>query len=603
MGCCCSCLDGDEYVLLDYPVGRTIEHGPGISCFCCWVRATKNKFPRLTNEEYLQVTHMERNADGNVLEFIAGPQLYKPDDAYAIISKTFRKIRLQYNDYVITKDINGNIGVVEGPTLYCPHPYEEVSEIQKKKNLSATQYIIVTFTTTGERRVVHGPLLYSPRPLEHMSEILDMIVLNNTDYIYVTDTTTGIIRMEHGPKTFCPGAYDIMSEVSQKIVLKNNQYAKIMDNNTGIIRVERGPVTIIPTNYERILGGIEISPEINDVRAVYVFDTKTGIYDLVENPGMFVPSPTQEIIEVRDKIRLEKNECMIIIDKTGKYIPMYGGRDTSAFFLPPYCKILEQDWTIGSVQRKVSKFDLRPQYMDFEFLIRTCDNVELYLKLNFYWQVINVEKMISATHNAPQDVCLHAQSEILSEISRINMKEFMESFNEIIHKAIATDEDNFYDDRGVKLIRVEITGRRCKDPDTEKNFQEIIKKKTDRIKNLEQQHGQNEVRLEEISGQIEQEKLTAKLVEVKNTYLRNEQSKMGESDGARIKNFIEQLPEELTIEQKVGIYYDYQNTGRVKELTTMKNLTLYLTPKDLDIQMVNLNHNEKKVSPALLNQI
>lgn len=561
MGSCMSCLDADEYVNLNYPRGKVIEHGPGLSLFCC-ASATKHKFPVLQSDKYIEVTHLSPNNNNDILEIIQGPTLYKPTDAYATIGEIKPKTKLGMDEYIIVKDVNGQIKIVSGPLLYCPQPYEELSVVKKKINLSATQYIFITTTTNGQIRMETGPQLYTPQPMEHITEI------------------------------------------RQKIVLKNNEYVKIVDTNTGIIRVVSGPATIIPTQFENIVGKIEHMCEINDMNAVYVFDNSTGIYDLITQPGMFVPSPVQEIVEVRKKILLEQNECMVIVDKNGKYTIMKGNDNTSAFFLPPYCKILEEDWSTdgGKVQKKISKFDLRPQYMDFEFLIRTKDNVEIFLKLNFYWQIVNVELMITTTHNAPQDVCLHAQSEILSEISRVDMKEFMESFNMIVHKAIE-EKDDFYDVRGVKLIRVEITGRRCKDQNTEQNFQEIIQKKTDRIKNLEKQHGDNEVKLSELQGHIEQEKLMGELVSVKNSYLRNEQSKMGEASGSKINLFLEQLPHNLSDEQKLSIYFDQQNTDRIKEVTRIPNLTMYLSQKDLDIKMVNLNYGEKKPDNLLLNQI
>lgn len=597
MGNCITCLDDDEYVLLDYPNGKDIRQGPGISLFCC-ASATKHKTPRINNDQYIELTRLNPKA-GSLIEVIPGPALYKMTDPYAHISKLKDKVRLGVDDYIIAKDINGNMATIEGPALYVPRPYDEWTNIRKKIKLTATQYTVITSEVDGHRKVLVGPLLYSPQPLEQSSGAQDMIVLNNTDYIYVTHIDKGTIDIAEGPMKVTPGPYDTLSSVHRKIILRNNEYVKIIDNNTGVIRVVIGPSTIVPKQFEKVLDGIVKAHEINDLEAVYIFDTSNGSYELITQHGMFVPSPVQNFIEVRKKIRLELNEAMVIIDKTGKYVIMRGNDGTSAFFLPPYCTILQQKWTNdpGKYADKqlptISKFDTRPQYMDFEFLIRTKDNVEIYLKLNFYWQIIDIQKMITNTHNCPHDICIHAQSEILSAISRVDMDKFMESFNEVVHNAIGED-DGFYDIRGVKLIRVEITGRRCKDADTERNFQEIIKKKTDRLKNLEQQHGQNEVKLAEIQGHIEQEKLTGELVSVKNGYLRRESAQMGESQGARVSNFIDHLPKDLSISQKMQIYLDTQNTERVKDVTHTPGLKLYVTPKDLDIKMVNINYPESK---------
>jgi len=598
MGCCVSCLDADEYVLLDYPYGKRIEHGPGLTCFCC-ATSLKGKYNTLANDQYIEVTHVQPDPQtGNLLEIVQGPTMYKPDDPYCTIGKKKAKVRLGIDEYIITKKITGAMHTVEGPTLYCPEAYEEVSGVAKKTNLTATQYVVVTDSSTGRRKVVSGPIMIAPLPTEQFSQIKNKIILNNIDYVYVTHTDTGVIDIVEGPLTFLPGPYDTVSAITQKIVLQNNEYIKIMDQNSGVIRVVRGPATIILKQYEKVSTPITQAHEINDMTAVYIFDTSTGKYELVTKHGMFIPSEVQNVAEIRNKILLEQNEAMVIIDKDAKYIIMRGNDKTSSFFLMPYCSILQQEWSNDSDKpgKKISKFDLRPQYMDFEFLIRTKDNVEIYLKLNFYWQIINVEKMIQSTHNAPRDVCLHAQSEILSQISRVDMKEFMESFNEVVHKAVS-EEDDFYDIRGIKLIRVEITGRKCKDSDTEKNFQEIIQKKTDRIKNLEQQHGQNEVELAKIQGHIEQEQLTGKLVTVKNEYIRRENEKMGEAAGSKISNFIEHLPKDLTTDQKMAIYYDQQNTERVKDVTHASGVTMYVTQQDLDVRIVNVRQDDTKKVP------
>src|SRR5690606_17787565 len=117
---------------------------------------------------------------------------------------------------------------------------------------------------------------------------------------------------------------------------------------------------------------------------------------------MFFPSPTQEVVNVQKKIRLEQHECMVIVDKDGKYVYHRGNNETRSFFVPPYCHILEQTWSVDlqkskSEVMKVSRFDLRPQYMDFEFLIRTRDNVEILIDLNFYWQIIDLPRMVEVT--------------------------------------------------------------------------------------------------------------------------------------------------------------------------------------------------------------
>lgn len=601
MGIGISCMDDDEYVLLDYPNGKEIRNGPGVTSYFL-ASAKKSKMPRINNDEYFEIEHLTP-IKGSLVETIPGPMLYKIDDPYAKIIGIKNKIRLNPDEYIIVTDINGKQQTISGEALYTPKPYDKCSAITKKLKLTATQYTVIVSEMDGSRKVVVGPSLQHLQPLEYHEGVKDMIVLNETDYLYITHTDTGKIGIEEGPKKFTPGPYDKLSSIQRKIILQNNEYVKIVDQNTGIIRVVTGPATIVLKQFEKAHGNITKAHEVNDLTAVLIFDTTTGSYELITKHGMFVPTAVQNVIEVRSKIRLELNESMVIKDKKGKYIIMNGNDDTSSFFLPPYCDILEQIWTNTPDKHTgnlpiISTFDTRPQYMDYEFLVRTKDGVEIFLKLNFCWQITNVQKMITNTHNCPHDICIHAQSDILSAVSIVEMNAFMESFNEIIQSAMK-DEDPFYELRGVKVIRSEIIGRSCKDLETEKIFQAIIKAKTDRIKNLEQQHGHNEVELAKIQGQIQQETLTGDLVSVKNTYLRRESAQMGESEGARISNFLEHLPKDLSEEQKVAIYMDIQNTKRVSEISHIPGLNLYLTPKELDFKMVNLNYTDKKVDPII----
>src|SRR6187399_2288718 len=123
MGVWFTCLKDDEYVMIDYPSGKTIEYGPGVKWYCCG-SATVNESVRVNNDQYLKITHLAPGGNNNsLMEIVSGPCLYRPDDPYGTISKIEQKIRLSTDEYIITKDIQGQMKTVEGPTLYCPKPY------------------------------------------------------------------------------------------------------------------------------------------------------------------------------------------------------------------------------------------------------------------------------------------------------------------------------------------------------------------------------------------------------------------------------------------------------------------------------------------------
>merc|ERR1712054_736519 len=82
-----------------------------------------------------------------------------------------------------------------------------------------------------------------------------------------------------------------------------------------------------------------------------------------------------------------------------------------SFFLPPYCKIVELIWSSGVKKektngkgRKMTVFDSRPWYMNYEFVVRTHDNIELLLSISFFWSLENIAFMIRNTDDAPGDM-------------------------------------------------------------------------------------------------------------------------------------------------------------------------------------------------------
>ena len=183
----------------------------------------------------------------------------------------------------------------------------------------------------------------------------------------------------------------------------------------------------------------------------------------------------------------------------------------------------------------------------------------------------------------------HTRSEILSQVSKYNMKEFMELPNNRLIDSVNSDkDDSFYDSRGVNVIRVEVLQKRCKDLEIQKIFKQIIDEKTNRIKNIEKQEAENEIKLRDLTGQIDAEKLFGTLLKIKKENERQENQADGIAEGSRIQNFVSNLGDDIPLEKKLQIYFDIQNTKRLEMLSNSKT-TLYLTPKDVDTKVINVN--------------
>merc|ERR1711988_1059452 len=210
-----------------------------------------------------------------------------------------------------------------------------------------------------------------------------------------------------------------------------------------------------------------------------------------------------------------------------------------SFFLPPYCKIVELVWSSGVKKdkrgRKMTIFDSRPCYMNYEFVVRTSDNVELNLSMSFFWSLENIAYMIRNTDDAPGDICHHARSQI-------------------IHQTILESNDPFYEARGSKIHSVEVRSFECLDKKIDSVLQEIIKESTDRINRLQLVESENEVALEKMKGRIEEEKIKGQLIDVKNEHQRKEALIDGEAEAERVSAFIKGLNGVCSAEQAIKIF-------------------------------------------------
>lgn len=169
------------------------------------------------------------------------------------------------------------------------------------------------------------------------------------------------------------------------------------------------------------------------------------------------------------------------------------------------------------------------------------------------------------------------------------MKEFMELPNSKLIDSVNSDkDDSFYESRGVNVIRVEVLQKRCKDPEIQKIFKQIIDEKTNRIKCIEKQEAENEIKLRELEGKIEAEKLNGTLLKIKKENERQENQADGIAEGSRIQNFIGNIGDDIPLEKRLQIYFDIQNTKRL-DLLSQSKTTLYLTPKEVDTRVININ--------------
>ncbi len=446
------------------------------------------------------------------------------------------------------------------------------------------QLLVESFT---RRWVVRGPRVYVASPFERV-KLRKGMTLGPIDYLHVRNFLTGEVRCVRGPQMFFPTESEEILGRFTASPLKANQYLKILDERTGVIRVERGEGSVYLEPTEKALGAISDGVNVDENTAVLVRDLETGQLDLITAPQVFMPAATQEIVEVRHRIRLEDHETLVIKDQSGKYI-FRRGRDTErSFFLAPYSDLVEFFWSTGIHKEKrtlrISRLDERPKFMWYEFEARTQDNVELVLGITFFWQIVDVERMIRSTDDTPGDICSHARSAIIQSVSQVSLEQFLSEFNRVVRGAVLESDTVFYTERGVKLHAVEVRSIACKDAATQMILQEIIRETTDRLNQLQKQASENEVKVRQIEGEIEAEKMRQQLLAARRENVQAAAQMEGEGEGVRVRAFFEGLGSEFGSVEKLGIFNLLRKQEALEKLS-QGTAQLYFTPEDVDLSI------------------
>lgn len=502
--------------------------------------------------------------------------------------------------------------VENGPKTVLINPLTTKKfELRKALSLGPSDYCIIKNILSGEKYVQIGPKLVWLNAYDKIkkdslgNEKRPALSLKANEYVRFIDNETGKVRVVKGEQgCVVPGPNEEFLDVGgkkQALDLKVYEYVKIQNNNTGEVRTERGEKLVFLGPFEALVGQTKLSAiEVDEETAVLVRNKRSGQQHLVTETKLFVPSNDEEVTEVRKLIKLADYEACIVRDKSGKDLFYFGSNeDQRSFFLPPYSQLVELLWSRGRRRERrdlrIKKLDLRPMFMTFEFNCRTNDNVELVLEGSFFWEVVDLRSMIKFTNDTTGDICNHARSRFIELVSKVTLQEFMTQFNIIAKKVHEDDKSNFYTQRGVKIHSLEVTGYRCAESSTAMILEQIIQETTNRMNKLQQQESENEVQLQEIRGDIEEEKARSELIAIQ-TMNSNAKSKMeGMAEAEKVTSFLNQLKKEYP-EMHTNVQINLWNTLRKEDaLRTISNsnANLYFTPKDVNLSIENHEHKTK----------
>ena len=165
----------------------------------------------------------------------------------------------------------------------------------------------------------------------------------------------------------------------------------------------------------------------------------------------------------------------------------------------------------------------------------------------------------------------------------------MTQFNEIARCVHEDDASSFYEQRGVKIHSLEVTGYKCAEYSTAQILEQIIQETTNRMNRIQQQESQNEVQLKEIQGDIDEEKARSELIQIQ-TLNSNAKSKMeGLAEAEKIKSFLTQLSKDnpdLNQTTMINLWNTLRKEDALNAVTK-GNATLYFTPNDVNLTIEN----------------
>jgi len=587
-------LDQDEQLVVVGLTDTKVQNGPGIRFVSPLVKgAEKRNGLLLEPVDYVKVKDTLKGA----IRVEVGPQLLflGPYDEVMVQGQGYSLSPVEY--CTVLDKVSGQRRIEKGPKILMPGPFEEFGPQTAAISLEANQYCNLLDTANGRKWTQKGEFLLFCEPTWKVEGgVKTAISLKSTEYVRLADKNSGKIRVLRGEQMVFPTPFEEMLDGDKlnSINLKVYEYVKILNSATGEVRVEKGEQMVFLGPTESVLNsGKKAAVEIDEEKAVRIRNKKTGKLELITEKGLFIPKAEEEVEEVQKLIRLADYECVIVKNEKGQLQFFYGdekkraGRPRS-FFVPPHNELNTLLWSKGRKREnrnlQIQKIDCRPQFMNFEFNCRTNDNVELTLEGTFFWEICDVEAMVTVTGDTTGDICSHARSRFIQLVSKVTLKEFMEDFNAIATKAHSSD-DGFYEKRGIKIHSLEVTRYQCAEASTAKILEEIIQETTNRMNRLQQQESANEVGMFKLTGEIEQENLKGDLISVRQKHKKLEAMGDGEAEADRVNVFMKSISEQVPdLKGRVALWQTLRKQDALAEVS-QGQARIYFTPQDCNLSI------------------
>lgn len=342
--------------------------------------------PVLDQNDYIIVTNRE-----GVKRTVIGPTVFKPEygEKWTQIEEA---IILQMNQFIVVKD-NANrdspIRHVRGPAKFYPSPYDEIvkdgqSLVRSCPAITDTSAIWLK-RTNGKIDLISTPQYFMPEVGESIDRIVQAVSLENNQWAVVKD---------------------------------NN-------NTDNPIQHIRGPIKFFLQPYTEIVPGtagpIRACQAITDTTAIWL-RRNDGKLHLIDKQQYFMPAVGEIIDRTVEKTILKESEFAIIISPSGENMLKLGKEASQrAFFLPPYYSFLK--FKIGDVEQE--RFTTLPTYIPNEFTVRTSDNVQVRIDLRISFQVIEPIMYAVKPIDFYTQIRYWIQNAMLDAYAKVSFRDFM----------------------------------------------------------------------------------------------------------------------------------------------------------------------------------
>lgn len=311
-------LGPEDQVLTETSEGKEVTNGPYFGVMHPFRKHEQRKAIRLLQMEYARV----KNTRSGITRHESGPMLLFLE-GWDDLEGVRLKIVLQMHQYSrLIDDLTGFERVVTGPTVLVPEPFETAPNgTENAVVISPETSVVVLNKTLGVLTSFTEPGVFYPGPYEEITGVIQATVVGPTEYAVMRHTKTGVVRHIVGPaQVKVEDPYEVIEEVAPKILLKRDQYIRLVNQLTGFERVVVGPDTVVPDPGEVSEDGVQNSARVTVDTTVLAINTTTGLRRLVTEKGLFAPGPYEVIPEggVRTATLLgELQYAVVENDRTG----------------------------------------------------------------------------------------------------------------------------------------------------------------------------------------------------------------------------------------------------------------------------------------------